>query len=126
MFSYSFSFIFLLCLLFNQSWTLILATDMLLQFVLLRLLVRTYFSFMITLFFLSYRHYLSAHLTHIAPGHCFSFVIFVSRLFPLATCITSMIRHLVDSWTDTASYPHYYTSLLPTLLSPANGPSSVL
>src|SRR6201995_4893841 len=97
-----------------------------LQFVLLRLLVRTYFSFTITLFSLSYRHYLSGRLTHIAPGHCFSFVIFVSRLIPLAISITSMIRHLIDSWTDTASYPYYYMSLLLTLLPPVNGPSSVL
>src|ERR1700759_5679883 len=99
---------------------------LLLQFVLLRLLVRTYFSFCLLFSSSSYRRYLSARLTHIAPGHCFSFVIFVSRLFSLATYHTSMMRHLVDSWTDTALYPHYYTSLLPTLIPPANSPSYVL
>src|ERR1700760_2163855 len=98
----------------------------LLQFILLRLLVRTYFLFLLTSFLLSYRRYLSTRLNHITPGPCFSFTIFVSRLVPLTTLITSMIRHLVDSWTDTASYPLYYTSLLPTLLPPANGPSLVL
>src|ERR1700759_3827259 len=82
MFSYSFSFTFLLCLLFNQSWTLILVTDLMLQFVLLRLLVRTYFLRLL-FFSLSYRRYLSARLTYIAPGHCFSFHLLVSRRSPL-------------------------------------------